>query len=91
MTFFENIKLFFEGALDMRGRSVHHIEEEAKESMDQFMMLCFSDLLGIDLPTTYYALELLPYLGDDLENWVKRMDSKQSVWESRGAALDMDP
>ncbi len=91
MSFFENIKLFFEGAFDMKGKSVHHIEEEAKESVDQFMMLCFSDLLGIDLPTTYYALELLPYLGDDLENWVKRMDSKQSVWESRGAALDIDP
>ena len=91
MSFFKNIKMFFEGAFDMKRKSVHHIEEEARESMDQFMMLCFSDLLGIDLPTTYYALELLPYLGGDLEDWVKRMDSKQSVWESRGAALDMDP
>ncbi|MBI9011036.1 MAG: hypothetical protein JEZ08_02310 [Clostridiales bacterium] len=91
MSFLENIKLFFQGALDMKGRSISHIENEAEESMDQFMLLCFSDLLGIDMPTTYYALELLPYLGDDLESWLKRMDSKKSVWESRGAGLDIDP
>jgi len=91
MSFLENIKLFFQGALDMKGRSISHIENEAEESMDQFMLLCYSDLLGIDMPTTYYALELLPYLGDDLENWLKRMDSKKSVWEARGAGLDIDP
>lgn len=91
MSFLENIKLFFQGALDMQGRSFSHIEAEADETMDQFMLLCFSDLLGIDMPTTYYALELLPYLGDELEDWLKRMDSKQSVWESRGASLDFDP
>ena len=91
MSFLENMKLFFQGALDMQGRSVNHIEAEADETMDQFMLLCFSDLLGIDMPTTYYALELLPYLGDELEDWLKRMDGKQSVWESRGASLDFDP
>jgi len=91
MSLLENIKLFFEGALDMKGRSIGHIEAEADESMDQFLLLCFSDLLGIDMPTTYYALELLPYLGDDLEEWIKRMNTKDSVWESRGASLDIDP
>lgn len=91
MTFFENVKLFFQGAFDMKHRSIGHIETEADEIMDQFLLLCFSDLLGIDMPTTYYSLELLPYLGDDLEDWMKRMDNKKSVWESRGAALDMDP
>lgn len=91
MSFFENIKLFFEGALDMKGRSIGHIEAEASEEMDQFLLLCYSDLLGVDMPTTYYALELLPYLGEDLEKWLMRMDSKKSVWEARGAALDIDP
>lgn len=91
MSFLENIKLFFQGAFDMRTRAIGHIEAEADETVDQFMFLCFSDMLGIDLPTTYYALELLPYMADDLEDWMKRMDGKQSVWEARGAALDMDP
>lgn len=91
MKWLENIKLFFEGALDLKGKSVGHIQNEADESMDQFMLLCFSDVLGIDLPTTYYALELLPYLGDEIEDWQKRMTKKSSVWESRGAGLDIDP
>lgn len=90
MTLLENLKLFFKGAFDMKHRSIGHIEAEADETMDQFLLLCFSDLLGIDMPTTYYSLELLPYLSEDLEGWIKRMDSKKSVWESRGAALDMD-
>lgn len=91
MSILKNIKMFFQGAFDMKIRAVGHIENEADERADQFMLLCFSDMLGIDMPTTYYALELLPYLADDLEEWVKRMDGKQSVWESRGAGLDMDP
>ena len=91
MSLLENLKLFFQGALDMKDRSIGHIEAEADENMDQFMMLCFSDLLGVDMPTTYYALELLPYLGEDLDKWLMRMDSKKSVWEARGAALDLDP
>lgn len=89
--FLDNLKLFFKGAFDMKSRSIAHIESESEENLDQFMILCFSDMLGIDLPTTYYALELLPYLGDEMEDWLKRMDNKQSVWESRGAALDIDP
>lgn len=91
MKWLENIKLFFEGALDMRGRSFHHIEAEADESNDQFLLLCFADMLGIDMPTTYYALELLPYLAEELEAWQIRMGDKDSVWESRGAVLDVDP
>lgn len=91
MKWLENIKLFFEGALDFKGRSFSHIQAEADEVEDQFMLLCFADLLGIDLPTSYYALELLPYLGDDMDDWLKRMGNKKSVWEQRGANLDFDP
>lgn len=91
MALIKNLKLFFQGAFDMKNRSIHHIEGEEKEIDDQFLLLCYSDLLGIELPTTYYALELLPYLEEDLDDWVKRMGNKQSVWEARGAALDIDP
>ncbi|MBN2797485.1 MAG: hypothetical protein JXR88_18900 [Clostridia bacterium] len=91
MRWLENIKLFFEGALDLKGKSFHFIEAEADETMDQFMLLCFSDALGIDLPTSYYALELLPYLYEEIEAWQMRMGQKKSVWESRGAVLDVDP
>lgn len=89
--FFINLGIFFQGAFDMQQRSRGHIENEANDIMDQFMILCFGDYLGIDLPTSYYALELLPYLAEDLENWQSRMTDKKSIWEEKGAKLDMDP
>lgn len=86
----ENFKMFFEGALDMRGHSTTMIEAEAKEEMDQFLLLCFGDVLGLDLPTNYYALEFLPYIADELEAWTFAMNSKKSIWEAKGAMMDMD-
>lgn len=90
-SFIKNLGLFFQGAFDMQNRSRGHIENEAQESIDQFMILCFGDYLGIDLPTSYYALELLPYLGEDLEKWQGRMTSKKSIWEEKAGKLDIDP
>ncbi|SKC65248.1 hypothetical protein SAMN02194393_01990 [Maledivibacter halophilus] len=75
----------------MQGKAHGHIENEAFETMDQFMLLCFGDLLGIDLPTTYYALELLPYLGEDIVKWNMRMSDKKSIWEEKAGKLDIDP
>lgn len=87
----KNTGLFFQGAFDMQSRSRGHIENEANDTMDQFMILCFGDYLGIDLPTSYYALELLPYLAEDLESWQGRMTTKKSVWEEKAGQLDIDP
>jgi hypothetical protein len=87
----EGLGLFFQGAFDMQARSQGHIENEANDLMDQFMILCFGDYLGIDLPTSYYALELLPYLAEDLEQWQGRMTSKKSIWEEKAGKLDIDP
>lgn len=75
----------------MQGKAHGHIENEVSDTMDQFMLLCFSDLLGVDLPTTYYALELLPYLGEDLVKWKIRMSDKKSIWEEKAGKLDIDP
>lgn len=87
----ENIKLFFIGALDVKRNAHGHIEDEASDTMDQFMILCFGDMLGIDLPTTYYALELLPYLAEDLVQWQMRMVDKKSIWEEKAGKLDIHP
>lgn len=75
----------------MQGKAHGHIENEAADTMDQFMLLCFGDMLGVDLPTTYYALELLPYLAEDLEKWQMRMADKKSIWEEKAGKLDIDP
>lgn len=86
-----NLKLFFEGAIDLKSRSTSHIEAEVAETVDQFILLSFADLLGLELPTNYYALELLPYLAEDMDSWKLRMLDKKSVWEERGATLNVDP
>lgn len=90
MKILSNLGLFFKGALDFRGHSTKHIEYAAEETMEEFMILCFGDLIGVDMPTSYYALELLPYLADDLEKWQRNSLDKKSVWEAKGASLDMD-
>jgi hypothetical protein len=89
--FFKNLALFFKGAFDFQNKATNHISNEADALDDQFFLLCFGDYLGLDLPTTYYALELLPYLGEDIEKWQKRMNSQKSIWEQKAGQLDMDP
>lgn len=90
-TLISNFKKFFQGALDMKGHSLNYIEKEIKNKNDEFLLLCFADLLGIDMPTNYYSLELLPFLAEELDEWENRMSDAKSLWEQRGADLDVDP
>ncbi|MDM8533059.1 hypothetical protein QUF55_00020 [Clostridiaceae bacterium HSG29] len=87
----ENLGMFFEGALDLKGNLTDKIEIEIDNTKDEFLILCFGDLLGIDIPTSYYALELLPHLEDELSGWQKRMLDSKSIWEQKGGDLDVDP
>ncbi|MEA1975203.1 MAG: hypothetical protein U9N10_06540 [Bacillota bacterium] len=87
----KNFELFFEGALDLKQHSTSHIEIEINNTEDEFLILCFGDLLGIDIPTSYYALELLPYMEESLTDWQKRMLDSKSIWEQKGGDLDVDP
>jgi len=90
-TAIKNLGLFFEGALDLKGNLTDKIEVEIDNTRDEFLILCFGDLLGIDIPTSYYALEILPYLEDELTGWQERMLDSKSVWEQKGGDLDVDP
>lgn len=89
--FFLNFGLFFKGATDFKGRAYELLEVETKNDMDNFILICFSNQLGIPLPISYYTLELLPFLIDEIEDWDKRMDKKKSVWEERWAKYNLDP
>jgi hypothetical protein len=79
----ENIKLFFQGAFNHRAMSVTKIEEALVDEIDEFLFICFSENLGIELPTNYYTLELLPYLGDELEIWEEKMVDRKNMWEEK--------
>jgi D-alanyl-lipoteichoic acid acyltransferase DltB (MBOAT superfamily) len=89
--FITDFGLFFKGATDFKGRAYEMLESETKTEMDNFLLICFSDQLGMPLPISYYTLELLPYLVDEIEDWDKRMGKRKSVWEERWSNYDLDP
>lgn len=89
--FLNDMRLFFKGATDFRRKSTAILEKEANDEMDNFILLCFSDNLGIPLPISYYTLELLPYLEEDLERWSVRMMDRKSIWLEKFGDYDMDP
>jgi len=49
---------------------------------DLFMMVCFSELLGLPHPMSYYTLELYPYYADRFHQWHKRMGIEHSPLDS---------
>lgn len=85
-----NIKLFLQGATDYNRKSKALLVKESHNEMDEFILLCFGDVLGIPIPTGYYSLELLPLLAKDLEGWQFRMGSRQNVWQEKWGDYGFD-
>lgn len=79
---------FVKAAFDMKDKSVGFLRKEAYDAQDNFMLLCFGDLLGLPIPTSYYSIELLPYLVGDLEGWEKRMIQRQRIWQEKWAQFE---
>ncbi|TCO68867.1 hypothetical protein [Marinisporobacter balticus] len=88
--FLEWMRLFFQGATDFGRKSRNILEKEYSDEMDNFMLICFADTLGIPLPISYYTLELLPYLAEDMEMWEKRMLNRKSIWGEKWGEYDLD-
>ena len=86
--FKEDCLLFLKGAFDFKDKSNRFLKKEAYDAQDNFILLCFGDLLGLPLPTSYYTLELLPYLVDDLEAWERRMIRRNEIWQEKWAEFD---
>lgn len=79
----DNLKLFFQGVFNHKMTSTIKIEESLVDEVDQFLFMCFSENLGIELPTSYYTLELLPYLGEELAHWEEKMIDRKKIWETK--------
>ena len=88
--FLGDLKLFFQGATDFNRKSKAILEKEARDEMDNFILLCFADTLGLPFPTSYYALELLPYIAEDLESWQRRIMDRKSIWGEKWGDYDLD-
>jgi hypothetical protein len=69
-------------------KSVGIIRKEAFDMNDNMMLLLYGDLLGIPNPISYYSLELLPYLAEELEPWQRRMLHRKYIVEEKAAQYD---
>ena len=57
------------------------VARQKKEQEDLFLLLCFSDLLGIPNPVNYYTLELLPVMLERFHEWHLRQGMETSPLE----------
>lgn len=73
--FAELLREFYEG----RHRGALARERRAEE--DLFMLLVFSEMMGIENPAAYYTLELLPLMYDRFHEWHVRMGMERSPLE----------
>ncbi|KGX91920.1 hypothetical protein N781_02455 [Pontibacillus halophilus JSM 076056 = DSM 19796] len=61
--------------------SVQHRTEIAREIRnedDLFMLLLYSEMLGIPNPASFYTLELYPYVIEKFHDWHLRMGMEKS-------------
>ncbi|MBN1333683.1 MAG: hypothetical protein JW971_07940 [Synergistales bacterium] len=66
------------------------VRKEAYDEYDNLMLLLFSDFLGIPNPISYYMLELLPYLAEELEPWERRIQNRKFIVAEKAAQYDFD-
>jgi len=66
----------YEGVYVAPYRSAIH--REYLNQRDLFLLLAFTDLLGIPNPMAYYALELYPEVIDQFHEWHRRMGMPQA-------------
>jgi len=52
-----------------------------REEDDVFMLLVFSEMVGIPNPASYFTMELQPLLYEDFHEWHKRMGMEHSPLE----------
>ena len=54
------------------------VAREQRDQEDLFVLLCFSDMLGIPNPVNYYTLELLPVMIEEFHAWHKKHGMEHS-------------
>lgn len=54
------------------------LRRHARDKEDLFVLLCFSDLIGVPNPASYYTLELLPEMLERFHDWHRRQGMDRS-------------
>ena len=84
----EFIVLFHHGTFVDKRMAV--VRKEAFDINDNLMILLFGDFLGVPNPMSYYMLELLPYVANDLEPWERRIQNRKFLIAEKAAQYDFD-
>ncbi|WBL20061.1 MULTISPECIES: cory-CC-star protein [Citricoccus] len=53
-----------------------------RDEEDLFMMMVFSEALGVPNPATYYTAELMPAMWEQFHDWHRRMGMERSPLDS---------
>ncbi|WP_411842441.1 cory-CC-star protein [Salinicoccus sp. HZC-1] len=75
----DNIKKlirYYEEVLEMPHRT--EVARELREEDDLFLLLLYSEMIGIPNPVYYYTLELYPHIIEDFHDWHLRMGMDKS-------------
>ncbi|WP_090399406.1 cory-CC-star protein [Natribacillus halophilus] len=67
---------FYDEVLRMPHRA--EIKRELRDENDIFYLLCFSEMLGLPNPVSYYTLELYPEMVEEFHDWHLRMGMEKS-------------
>lgn len=76
---FSNVKKlldFYVEVLEMPHRT--EIARELRGEDDLFLLLLYSEMIGIPNPVYYYTLELYPYMIEQFHDWHLRMGMEKS-------------
>lgn len=75
----ENIKKlirYYEEVLELPHRT--EVARELRDQDDLFLLLLYSEMIGIPNPVYYYTLELYPHIIEDFHDWHLRMGMDKS-------------
>ncbi|WP_184405075.1 cory-CC-star protein [Geomicrobium halophilum] len=67
---------FYDEVLSLPHRA--EIKRELRDEDDIFYLLCFSEMLGLPNPVSYYTLELYPEMIEQFHDWHLRMGMEKS-------------
>src|SRR5690625_1175821 len=67
---------FYEDVISLPHKG--EIARELRNEDDVFLLLLYSEMIGIPNPVFYYSLELYPYIIEDFHDWHLRMGMEKS-------------
>lgn len=74
--YFKKAVEWYEEILSMPHRQ--EVARELRNEDDLFLLLLYSEMLGIPNPVYYYTLELYPYILERFHDWHLRMGMEKS-------------